>query len=359
MKKAEREKVAGGRYWHQTVARESLPFPIVIYPSGGAGAFFGFRETEHSPIVLCACAREAVENCARLRMLDPHRKIWETAPPHVNFVLSSNIFPRLLVESLIGQRVPDDHRAAAYLRYGTGLCHECNQVVPTHVYLPRGKYGSGDFYCRYAWYIRKQAYDWGLDHYSWPTRILWDVFWKKCPAGLREFIKWDPGPTQEWVNRLVMIPREDWSDEAERISEEFATQKRLLGNAVENQVREKFGHKKIGEGWTSETTLYYMVRSLHPEMTIHRHYRPDFLEGLELDIFIEEAGVGIEYQGVQHFEPVEHWGGVDGLAERQAHDKRKREICASLGIPIVYFQYDEPLTEDLVRGRLDAHIRDS
>jgi len=32
-----------------------------------------------------------------------------------------------------------------------------------------------------------------------------------------------------------------------------------------------------------------------------RHYRPDFLQGLELDIFIDELKIGMEYQGIQHF----------------------------------------------------------
>jgi len=139
---------------------------------------------------------------------------------------------------------------------------------------------------------------------------------------------------------------------ADRLWKNFQKQKRMIWNIIENEVREKFGHKKIGEAWTSETILYYIIRSLYPNMTIFRHYRPSFLQGLELDIFIKEFNVGIEYQGIQHFKPVTHWGGKQALEKLQERDKKKKEICNSLGIHLIYFKYNEGLSNELVLKKL-------
>ena len=77
-----------------------------------------------------------------------------------------------------------------------------------------------------------------------------------------------------------------------------------------------------------------------------------WLEGLELDIFIPELDLGIEYQGVQHFKPVEHWGGMEALKELQVRDKKKRQLCQSLGIGLIYFKHDEDLSNESVSAKL-------
>jgi len=117
-------------------------------------------------------------------------------------------------------------------------------------------------------------------------------------------------------------------------------------------VRIKFGYKRIGEAWTNETTLYLIVQSLFPNTTILRHYRPAFLQGLELGLFIKELNIGIEYQGIQHFKPVAHWGGERAFRQLKARDKRKQELCKRVGIDIVYFTYKDDLTNELVLRRI-------
>ena len=101
-----------------------------------------------------------------------------------------------------------------------------------------------------------------------------------------------------------------------------------------------------------ETILYYIIESLYPDKTIHRHYRPDFLHGLELDIYIDELKIGVEYQGIQHFRPVKYWGGEESFRKLQERDKRKKQICDNLGIKLIYFNYDEDLSDDYVFEKL-------
>ena len=47
--------------------------------------------------------------------------------------------------------------------------------------------------------------------------------------------------------------------------------------------------------------------------------------------------IGIECQGIQHFEMVEYFGGEDGLKETQRRDREKKEICEKNNIKLLYY----------------------
>lgn len=49
----------------------------------------------------------------------------------------------------------------------------------------------------------------------------------------------------------------------------------------------------------------------------------------------------IEYDGEQHFKPIPHWGGEEGLKERQQHDQIKNDYCKAHNIPLVRIPYTE------------------
>jgi hypothetical protein len=125
---------------------------------------------------------------------------------------------------------------------------------------------------------------------------------------------------------------------------------------IENDVRKAFNYPQIGEKWISETLLYKMTQSLFPTIEIVHHYRGQELEGLEIDVWIPSLKLGIEYQGIQHFKPVEHWGGENALQKRKENDKRKKEICKSLKYRLIEFRYDESLTEKILRNKIDAAL---
>ena len=327
-------------YKNNTIARENLPLPIVLYP-GHYGSFFGFQEKEGSPIVFCSCAKESIENYIRFRLSKP---IPNNSDPTRMFVLDPIDFPKAVVETLMKHEASNSSKVINYLAFENNLCHECNGVIPTYRYCHE-MYG-GAFKQNYGWYINKQAYEFGVDPKL--NRVIPGI----CPQEILELIKLDPIETPKRYQELAKTNLA----EADILRKEFEKQNMQIWNIIENEARLKFGHKKIGEAWTSETILYYIVRSLFPDKTVLRHYRPDFLQGLEIDIFIKELKLGIEYQGIQHFEPIDYWGGVDALQKLRTRDKRKKEICDSLGIHIVYFKYGEGLNDDLILVKLKKHI---
>ncbi|KAB2190938.1 hypothetical protein F9B44_17815, partial [Staphylococcus epidermidis] len=80
--------------------------------------------------------------------------------------------------------------------------------------------------------------------------------------------------------------------------------------------------------------------------------RPNFLEGLEIDIYVPELKIGFEYNGVQHYKPVEHWGGEESLKKQQVRDKRKRQLCDQNDVKLIIIKYDEQLSKDLILSKI-------
>jgi len=334
-KREQRREVA---FRPNTVTKEDLPFPIVLYP-GHYGAFFGFRKDEGSPTVLCSCALPALEGYLKLRLSRP---IPSNREPAREFVLDPMYFPLSLVKNLMQKKAPNNYRVLDHLQFEDGLCHECNRAMPTYRYCHE-MYG-GLFKQNYGWYINKQAFEYGIHPIT--GRVIPEL----CPQEILELIEIDPEEANEKIRRLSM--NAPLSEELKLLKKRLEKQNRAVFNYVENEVRIKFGHKKIGEAWTNETALYLMVKSIFPGLTVRRHYKPPFLQGLELDIFVEELNLGIEYQGAQHFKPVPHWGGEEAFRRLKERDQRKQKLCRSAGVTLVYFTYRDDLTPEFVRSRL-------
>jgi len=323
------------------ISEEKLPLPIVLYP-GFYGAFFGFKKNEgDKQVFFCSCCKEAVENYLKFRFL---KEIPRNTNPSKMFVLSSSNFPLSFVESLMSKKLLSDKKIIKYLNFKDKICHECNKATPSFRYCHE-MYGQA-FKQNYGWYIKKQAYEWGIEPLT--NNFLQEA----CPEDLLfllndfDFVRANKDRQNFTLsgNYLKLF-------EADK---KIHKHKRKIWNLIENEVRRKFGHKNIGEAWTSETILYYIVQSLFKNKTILRHYRPDFLEGLELDIFIKELNIGIEYQGIQHYKPIKHWGGKESFNKLKERDLKKKNICEKLGIKLIYFDYNEELSNEFVSRRIIA-----
>lgn len=316
---------------------EGLPLPYAHYP-GHYGAFIGFSAEEKTEMCFCACAYEAIESYILLRRRFDNSIF---ADAHDNFILSAKEFPRSFVESMMARQYDSDTDVLGAVSFQNKICHECNSKLPEYRYCHE-MYGSV-FQQNYGWYVKKQAYGYGIDN-LWMHRLE-----EKVPDEIE--LAYDDD-LKDIKNAGVVEILTPLSDEAKERQKKVRLQNRTIRNLIENDVRKKFGHKNIGEAWTSETILYYLVKDLYPTLTIKRHLRPDYLDGLELDIFIKELNIGIEYQGLQHFKPVEHWGGEEAFKKLVSRDKRKNDLCNELGIHLVHFNYDENLSKSFVKTKI-------
>ena len=129
------------------------------------------------------------------------------------------------------------------------------------------------------------------------------------------------------LKRTVGHTRRQWQDKCTKVATE-------LGRTAENYFRKSIGIPVIGEGWVSETHLYYQIKNSLSTKVIH-HGRPKWLGRQHFDIWIPKLNVAIEYQGSQHDKPVEFFGGEKAFKENQKRDKRKRELCKENGVKLI------------------------
>ncbi|OYW82526.1 MAG: hypothetical protein B7Z20_13870 [Sphingobium sp. 32-64-5] len=110
---------------------------------------------------------------------------------------------------------------------------------------------------------------------------------------------------------------------------------RLIRDA-ENTWREEGGIPRVGEGWVSETTLFYQIKAVFADVEVIQHASPQWLGRQHLDIFIPALRIGVEYQGSQHDMPVAFFGGEEAFAANQKRDKTKKAKCTRHGVRLVY-----------------------
>jgi hypothetical protein len=127
-----------------------------------------------------------------------------------------------------------------------------------------------------------------------------------------------------------------------------------LERIATNEVRRELGFRAIGERYVTETELFRIMKNIFPDDEVIHHYRQDWLEGLEVDIFVVGHRLAIEYHGLQHFEPIEAWGGETGLTETRTRDAKKATLCQQNKVTLVVFTYEEDITPDFVRKRIQA-----
>lgn len=114
---------------------------------------------------------------------------------------------------------------------------------------------------------------------------------------------------------------------------DFATQ---LTRESEDTCREEIGLPRVGEGWISETSLYYAVKKAFPNFEVIQHARPEWLGKQHIDIYLPQLAIAIEYQGEQHNQPIAYFGGHQSFSNTQRRDRRKQRLCKRNGIKLIY-----------------------
>ena len=84
-------------------------------------------------------------------------------------------------------------------------------------------------------------------------------------------------------------------------------------------------------------------------------YCPKWLEPQNLDIYIPSLNLGIEYQGIQHYESVDFFGGEKALIHRKELDQRKRILCEKNGIKLLEWPYTDEITNKMLKYKLSEY----
>ena len=73
---------------------------------------------------------------------------------------------------------------------------------------------------------------------------------------------------------------------------------------------------------------------------------------LPFDFYLPNYNICIEYQGKQHYEPIEYFGGEESLLYTQHHDKIKQDYCENNNIKLICIPYWENTDEYLNKNLL-------
>ena len=136
----------------------------------------------------------------------------------------------------------------------------------------------------------------------------------------------------ENANTLLEGKNGNWKDDIKEL------QSRLVAEGV------------IVSKWKSEQTLFMLVRKLFPDALFQ--YRPYWLEPQSLDIYIPSQNIGIEYQGIQHYESVDFFGGDEAFEHRKQLDAKKRKLCLENGLKLLYWPYTDEISNKLLKKKI-------
>lgn len=110
--------------------------------------------------------------------------------------------------------------------------------------------------------------------------------------------------------------------------------------------------------WVTEELVYNLVKKIYKNYKVIYQYRPFFLRSnkggqMSYDVFITGLNIAIEYQGKQHFEPIEFFGGVKNYNKTIERDKLKVELSKKNNIKLVFINYWENVTPELIKTKIN------
>ncbi len=109
--------------------------------------------------------------------------------------------------------------------------------------------------------------------------------------------------------------------------------------------------------WKSEELMYTLICKEFKEYNVIYQHRPFILKSsiggqMSYDVYVPKLNLAFEYQGQQHFEPVDYFGGEKSFELTQIRDKEKRDLSKTNGVKLIYVNYWEDLTQDLIKSKV-------
>lgn len=139
----------------------------------------------------------------------------------------------------------------------------------------------------------------------------------------------------------------------------YYSEKEILYNAINNKYHnlERYDNVMPKNKWKSEQLVYELTKKIFKNKSVIYQYRPYFLKTehgqMSYDVFICGEDIAIEYQGKQHFEPVEIFGGEKSFKEQIKRDKLKKYLSDLNGIKLIYINYNDKITTELIKKKID------
>jgi len=118
----------------------------------------------------------------------------------------------------------------------------------------------------------------------------------------------------------------------------------------ENEIRMDFGLKISGTRFNEDLLFKTVFQVFGDRYKVVSQGSPSWLKPQKFDIYFPELNIAIEYQGEQHFRPVNFSGRGDDFAleqfeQNQKRDELKRKKCVDNGCILLEMRYDDDMDE--------------
>ena len=91
----------------------------------------------------------------------------------------------------------------------------------------------------------------------------------------------------------------------------------------------------------SQYKILSFLENAFPEEKWEWEYSPKWLGSQRFDIFCRRAMLAIEYNGIQHYQPIDCFGGEEAFNKGQHRDKRKVQLCKDNNCTLYIIRYDD------------------
>ena len=116
--------------------------------------------------------------------------------------------------------------------------------------------------------------------------------------------------------------------------------KHIYGNGGCPKCKESHGEKKIRK-WLEEKNIEYVYQKRFKD-----------LGRLSYDFYIPSKNLLIEFQGEQHYKPVESFGGLESFKKQRENDYKKKNYAKKNKIMLLEVPYWETNLESLLENKL-------
>ena len=99
------------------------------------------------------------------------------------------------------------------------------------------------------------------------------------------------------------------------------------------------GEKKIISFFNENNITYFYQKTFNDCKDIRK---------LQFDFYLPEQNAIIEYNGIQHYEPIKYFGGIESLKSQQKRDNIKTNYCIENNINLIRIRYNENIEDKLI-----------
>ena len=217
-----------------------------------------------------------------------------------------------------------------------------------------------DFLKKHTSYFKLTVYCGTIPSSSWPNRCYIKVITRLQASGVDVFELNGATNLTEFGKTYIAEIKNEFSHIVDigdyNISKLFRDKKerQTITRLAENNVRKRMGIKNVGEEFVNETQLANITKKMFPD-TI-RQYKPKWLGKFAIDIFVPSLNLAVEYNGEQHYIPVERYGGQEKLDKQQERDAFVRKKCEEFNILLLEWHYEIKVTASSVYDLYSKHV---